>query len=277
MLSRSSLTVIFSFLTLSLFSQDISGVWVGNYEKVIFMNHPEKLVVEIYVYNDSLITGASHLYYKDDSYEHYKIKGVYNKSSSTVYFYEDSTIDVKLGFFETNCLGNYTMKLKVTDVALSLKGRWSDNSTQLFGCPTTGVWLQKDIPPDQKKTTLKPKDKNLERSSDIQSLIEISEFEKDSIEVSIFDNGIIDNDSISLYLNDSILLTRQLITNKPISLFISLDKKIPLNKLKLAAENLGTIPPCTAFMIVKTRKKRYEVNLSSDFSSNGIVEFFMKE
>jgi hypothetical protein len=262
---------------LSLFSQDISGVWVGNYEKVIFMNHPEKLVVEISVYNDSLITGASHLYYKDDSYEHYKIKGVYNRSNSTVYFYEDSTIDVRLGFMETNCLGNYTMKLKITDVALSLKGRWSDNSTRLFGCPSTGVWLQKDIPPDQNQITFMPHDKNLERSSDIQSLIEISEFEKDSIEISIFDNGVIDNDSISLYLNDSLLINRNLITNKPISLFISLDKNIPLNKLKLAAENLGTIPPCTAFMIVKTRKKRYEVNLSSDFSSNGVVEFFMKE
>src|SRR5689334_1999457 len=122
MLLRVFLIILASLFNLSLFAQDISGVWVGNYERVIFMNQPEKLVVEIYVYNDSLITGASHLYYKDDSYEHYKIRGVYNKSSKSVYFYEDSTIDVKLGLFETNCLGNYTMKLRATDIALHLKG-----------------------------------------------------------------------------------------------------------------------------------------------------------
>jgi hypothetical protein len=277
MLSRSPLIVLLSFLNLSLFSQDISGVWVGNYERTLFMEQPDKLVVEIFVYNDSLITGISHLYYADNEYQHYKIYGVYDKKKSTVYFSEDSIIDMKIGLMETNCMGNYYMKLTANASSLTLKGRWSDNNPRLFGCPTTGVWLQKDIPPDQKQATFKPRDKNLERSSDIQHLIEISEFEKDSIEISIFDNGVIDNDSISLYLNDSLLITKQLITNKPISLFISLDKKIPLNKLKLSAENLGTIPPCTAFMIVKTKKKRFEVNLSSDFRSNGVVEFFMKE
>lgn len=241
------------------------------------MEQPDKLVVEIYVYNDSLITGISHLYYGNNEYEHYKIYGVYDKTRSTVYFSEDSTISVKLGFMETNCMGNYFMKLKVSDAALTLKGRWSDNSPRLFGCPTTGVWLQKDIKPEEKQSTFKLQDKNLERSSDIQSLIEIGKNETDSIEISIFDNGIVDNDSISLYLNDSLLIRKQMISNKPLSLFISFDKKAPLSKLKLAAENLGTIPPCTAFMLIKTKRKKYEVNLSSDFSSNGVVEFFLKE
>jgi hypothetical protein len=274
---RSLIIALLSFFNLSLSAQDISGVWVGNYERSIFMDQPDKLVVEIYVYNDSLITGISHLYYGDDEYEHYKIYGVYDKSRSTVYFSEDSTIAVKLGFMITNCMGNYFMKLKVTDTMLTLKGRWSDNNPRLFGCPTTGVWLQKELTPDKKQSTLKTQDKTLERSSDIQSLIEISENETDSIEISIFDNGVVDNDSISLYLNDSLLIQKQLITNKPISVFISLDKKIPLNKILLAAENLGSIPPCTAYMIIRTKKKRYEVNLSSSFSSNAVVEFFLKE
>ena len=277
MLSRFSLVTLFFFLNLVVSAQDISGIWVGNYKPTLFAATPEKLVVEIFVYNDSLITGASHLYYKNDQYEHYKIYGVFKKKESIIHFSEDSTIAVKLGPMDQNCLGNYTMKLTSTGNLLELKGRWEDNSTALFRCPSTGVWLEKTIDEDIKQTNSQPADKNLERRSDIQSLVEISNAEKDSILIELYDNGIIDNDSASIYLDDSLLLHKQFVSNKPISLYISLDKQKPLSKLKLAAENLGSIPPCTVLMIIKTKKKRYEVNLSSNFSSNGVVEFFLKE
>ena len=277
MLSRLSLINLFFFLNLLISAQDISGVWVGNYKPTLFAATPEKLVVEIFVYNDSLITGASHLYYKNDQYEHYKIYGVFNKTESTIFFSEDSTIAVKLGPMDENCLGNYTMKLTSTGNMLEMRGRWEDNSTALFHCPSTGVWLEKKVDEDIKQTNSQTADKNLERRSDIQSLVEISNAEKDSILIELYDNGIIDNDSASIYLDDSLLLHKQFVSNKPISLYISLDKQRPLSKLKLAAENLGSIPPCTVLMIIKTKKKRYEVNVSSNFDSNGVVEFFLKE
>jgi hypothetical protein len=277
MLSRSSLVNVFFFLSLLTSAQDISGVWVGNYRPTLFSTTPEKLVVEIFVYNDSLIAGASHLYYKHDQYEHYKIYGRFKKKESIIYFSEDSTIAVKLEFMEAHCLGNYTMKLTSTGNVLEMRGRWEDNSTGLFQCFSTGVWLEKEVKEDIKQSISKPVDKNLERKSDIQSLVEISNAEKDSILVELYDNAIIDNDSASLYLDDSLLLHKQFVSNKPISLYISLDKQRPLSKLKLAAESLGTIPPCTALMIITTKKKRYEVNVSSNFNSNGVVEFFLKE
>jgi len=277
MLSRCSLVTLFFFLNLPVSAQDISGVWVGNYKPSLFTTTPEKLVVEIFLYNDSLITGASHLYYKHDQFEHYKIYGRFRKKDSIIYFSEDSTIAVKLGFMEENCLGNYTMKLTSTGKLLEMKGRWVDNSFALFHCPSTGVWLEKKFDEDIKQTNSQPTDKNLERKSDIQSLVEISNTEKDSILIELYDNGVIDNDSASVYLDDSLLLHKQFVSNKPISLYISLDKQRPLSKLKLAAENLGSIPPCTVLMIIKTKKKRYEVNLSSNFSSNAVVEFFLKE
>jgi hypothetical protein len=277
MLSRFSLVNIYLFLNLLSSAQDISGVWVGNYKPALFATTPEKLVVEIYIYNDSLITGASHLYYKHGQYEHYKIYGRFRKKESTIYFSEDSTIAVKLGFMDENCLGNYTMNLTSTGNLLEMKGSWEDNSTALFHCPSTGVWLEKKVDEDIKQTNSQPADRNLERRSDIQSLVEISHAEKDSILIELYDNGIIDNDSASIYLDDSLLLYKQFVSNKPISLYISLDKQKPLSNLKLAAESLGSIPPCTVLMIIKTKKKRYEVNLSSNLNSNGVVEFFLKE
>jgi hypothetical protein len=274
---RSFLVTLFFLISSFLSAQDISGLWVGNYKKVFLVANPERLVVEIFVYNDSLITGASHLYYKNNQYEHYKINGFVKKNDSVIYFSEDSTIAVKLGFMAANCLGNYTMKLTSKDSLLKLYGRWEDNSSHLFHCASTDVWLQKRIVPGLKQTISKKQDKNLERKSDIQSLIEISDIEKDSIEISLYDNGIVDNDSASLYLNDSLLLYNQLVSAKPLLLYISLDKQKPLSKLKLIAEHMGSIPPCTVLMFIKTKKKRYEVNLSSNFNSNAVVEFFLKE
>jgi hypothetical protein len=274
---RSFFVTVFSIIQLFLPAQDISGVWVGNYKPSFFTATPEKLVVEIAVYNDSLITGASHLYYKHQQYEHYKIYGVYKKNESTIYFSEDSTIAVKLGPMDENCLGNYKLKLTSTGNLLEMKGRWEDNSVSLFQCPPSGVWLEKKIDKNIKQTDAAPKDNRLERRSDIQSLVEISDVEKDSILIELYDNGIVDNDSASIYLDDSLLLFKQFVSGKPISLYISLDKQRPMSKLKLIAENLGSIPPCTVLMLIITKKKRYEVNLSSNFSSNAVVEFFIKE
>jgi len=275
--SRSFFVTLFSILQLFLSAQDISGVWVGNYKPSFFTATPEKLVVEISIYNDSLITGASHLYYKHQQYEHYKIYGVYKKQESIIYFSEDSTIAVKLGPMDENCPGRYTMKLTSTGNLLEMTGKWEDNSVSIFQCPPSGVWLEKKSNEKIKQTNSTPKDKRLERISDIQSLVEISSIEKDSILIELYDNGIVDNDSASIYLDDSLLLYKQFVSGKPVSLYVSLDKQRPISKLKLVAENLGSIPPCTVLMIISIKKKRYEVNLSSNFNSNAVVEFFLKE
>ena len=275
--SRSFFVTLFSIIQLFLSAQDISGVWVGNYKPSFFSATPDKLIVEISIYNDSLITGASHLYYKHQQYEHYKIFGVYKKKESLIYFSEDSTIAVKLGPMDDNCLGNYTMKLTSTDNLLQMTGRWQDNSIGMFPCPPSGVWLEKKADEKIKQTNEASKDKRLERRSDIQSLVEISSIEKDSILIELYDNGIVDNDSASIYLDDSLLLYKQFVSGKPVLFYVSLDKQTSISKLKLVAENLGSIPPCTVLMLIITKKKRYEVNLSSNFNSNAVVEFFLKE
>src|SRR4051794_16356419 len=83
------------------FSQDISGTWVRNYGASFGTTKPQKLVVEIYLHNDSVITGASHLYYHNNKYEHYRIRGIYHQKDSSFIFKEDSTLAVKLRLLST--------------------------------------------------------------------------------------------------------------------------------------------------------------------------------
>jgi hypothetical protein len=287
--------VLAYFYSNPLQGQDLSGVWIGNYSKHIMMTHPEKLVVELYLHDDSLISGASHLYYRNNNYEHYTLVGSYNRKDSIAHFREDSTLGVQLGFMGSNCLGNYTTKFQVTDTSMLLLGKWSDNSTAVLGCPTVKVRLERPLPqkklpvaakviskekePVAEKAVVKDKvkDKNLERASEIQSLIEISAAEKDSIKIELYDNKEIDGDVISLYLNEDALLHKYILSATPLVLYVSLNNGAVVDKIKMAAESMGSDPPCTAMMLITTRTgKKYQVNLSSNYNKNGIVEFFLK-
>jgi hypothetical protein len=276
-------------------AQDLSGVWVGNYSKHIMMSTPEKLVVELFLHDDSLITGASHLYYRNNMYEHYTLVGKYSKKDSIARFREDSTLGVRLGFMGSNCLGNYTTKFTITDTSMLLMGKWSDNDASFPRCPTVKVHLEQPLP--QKKLPVTPEvknkvkepvidkvvvtekvdDKNLERASEIQSLIEIPIVEKDSIKIELYDNKEIDGDVISLYLNDEVLLHKQPLTASPLVLYVSLKNDAMVDKIKMAAESMGSDPPCTAMMQITTSTgKKYKVDLSSTYNKNGIVELFLK-
>ena len=116
------------------------------------------------------------------------------------------------------------------------------------------------------------------RQTDVQSLIEIAPADKDSIKVEVYDNGEIDGDSVSVYEEQVVRINKKMIGLKPLTFYVSLNKNVnPILHLRLVAENMGTIPPCTALMIVTTRSKRYEVHLSSNFNKNATVELFLKE
>lgn len=116
------------------------------------------------------------------------------------------------------------------------------------------------------------------RETDVQSLIEITALEKDSIRVDVYDNGDVDGDTVSVYEENMVRINRKMISTQPITFYVGMNKSTnPIAHLRLVAESLGSIPPCTALMIVTTKTKRYEVRLSSNFNKNATVEFFLKE
>ena len=107
----------------------------------------------------------------------------------------------------------------------------------------------------------------------------IKEFtvDHDSISVTLYDNGDIDGDSITLIYNDKILTTHQRLTDKPLTYWIKIAPGNQRNELQMYAENLGSIPPNTALMIIYDGNKRYEVNIKSTEKTNGSVSFKLRE
>jgi hypothetical protein len=94
--------------------------------------------------------------------------------------------------------------------------------------------------------------------------------------VDIYDNGQIDGDTVSIFLNEKLLVPPKMLTANPISLSINLSEEEDTYDLIMFAESLGTIPPNTAFMIITTSTSRYEVNISSTEQTSGAIRFKVK-
>lgn len=101
--------------------------------------------------------------------------------------------------------------------------------------------------------------------------------ESDSVRVSFYDNGDIDGDSISVFLNNKPVLTKQALTSRALNVYLELDSTKDVNELSMFAENLGLYPPNTALMVVSDGINRYEVYLSSSLTQNSSVRLRRKK
>ncbi len=108
------------------------------------------------------------------------------------------------------------------------------------------------------------------------SILKTISVEHSNIKVDLYDNGEIDGDSISLFYNGKLLLSHKRLSDKPLSLNITVDDDKPLNELVMYAENLGSIPPNTALMVVMDGNSRYEVRITSDLQKSGTIRFIRK-
>ena len=111
------------------------------------------------------------------------------------------------------------------------------------------------------------------RASDVIKTIEISNA---TFKVDLYDNGDIDGDSVSLFYNGKLVLSRKRLTDRPISLTLEVNNGKAINELTMYAENLGVIPPNTALMVVMDGEKRYEVRIASDLKKSGSIRFTHK-
>jgi hypothetical protein len=95
----------------------------------------------------------------------------------------------------------------------------------------------------------------------------------DSIELRFYDNAEIDGDSISLFLNDKLIFSHIRLTGNAYSIKIPVSEMKESNELIMVAENLGTIPPNTSYMVAIVNNQRYDAYLASTEGSSAMVRF----
>jgi hypothetical protein len=93
------------------------------------------------------------------------------------------------------------------------------------------------------------------------------------IEISFYDNGEIDGDTISVYNNNRLIASKKGLSAKPVVIKVELTDDNPEQDVVMVAENLGRIPPNTALMIVMAGDERFTVYLNSSEQKNAMVRF----
>lgn len=107
-----------------------------------------------------------------------------------------------------------------------------------------------------------------ERNKD---LINVLEVDNDVLRLEMFDNGQIDGDSISLFLNNRLLLDKSMLDISGLKLTIRIDTSLPYDELAMFAHNLGNFPPNSALLVLYDGKKRHEIFLNSTLNSTAII------
>ncbi len=113
-------------------------------------------------------------------------------------------------------------------------------------------------------------------SSRTKNILKRVEVTQATFKVDLYDDGDIDGDIVSVYYNGKPILSNKKLTDKPLSLTLTLDADKKENELLIYAENEGSIPPNTALMIVTEGNTRTEVRITSDQKKNGVVLFLKK-
>lgn len=105
------------------------------------------------------------------------------------------------------------------------------------------------------------------RKDSVQSIIEVN---ATRAQIELFDNGIVDDDTVSLFLNGKILVDQKRLAATALQLQVALD---PLNEnvFTLFAHNMGAVPPNSAMLIINIDDHRYRLNLSSTLDKNGVL------
>jgi len=258
-------------------AQDLTGQWTGTSNNSLSDNK-QKIVLNIAT-DDSVFAGVLHAYFPETRlFRNFIIRGQFHHKDSTVSIREDnrddSVNDSSPDDQPENDNSPYILYYKRVGHREVLEGHGAF-AIHLEKKATPFIPLP---PVTRKKDSAKSKELIAMDARQTPLIMAIPvPFRLDSVKIELFDNGEIDGDSVSLFLNDQLILSHLYLKAESKVVWLPLDKTLPVNKLVLFAENLGSIPPNTAVMQVTVKGKRYTIFLSTDYKHNAMVEFILQE
>jgi hypothetical protein len=331
--------LVLFLLPLQLFSQDLSGIWVGTIA-TSGVQMPFELAINQDMTGYSMITflfkGAEKtavkkitLVRKDSTFTISDDKLIYNnfatRSRSIKTFCELSvkmvdTIMVLSGPFHTRTrdlragdedlsTGTITLQKQNKQAQTRLISKLDSlklSNTLVFSNPTTTtqenpvVAVSEKGPPAVAENPVKdltavkvpeqagfekgknePPQKIIAPAAEIAlrktEVIRTIDFKSDSLTLVLYDNGIVDGDTVSVVLNDEVIIPKQGLTEQAYRKVI----KIPPGsgdslQLVIYAENLGSIPPNSGLLIIEDGSQRYEVGFEGDMKKSSAVKLIRK-
>lgn len=289
------------------FAQNVVGYWYGTASVTNGGSANNYLVELILKQNGGAVDGIVNYYFKN-TFRSFKTSGSFNTNSR-----ELSLFNIPVTYFgstaqmEVDCPMDLVAQLRVAKAGSNLAGSFVSKGAYKHTCPSINfnIKLNKDADNQDSILTALRQFKETyqvwspsaadtlvaatviqrpitnyvvanqykERQKEVAQVIEV---ESDSLSIDFYDNGEIDGDSISIFYNDKLLASSQKLSARSIHLKVAVDSTKDYNEVTMFADNLGSIPPNTALMLVSDGRKRYEVRLSSSLQKSGTVRIKRK-
>jgi len=291
------------FISYKTVAQSVSGKWYGIGHVEIESSTNSYLCELIITQRGSTVTGYFNYFFRDGYFSN-KLSGTYNASTRTLrlkplpilYF---RTVNAATGV-DAVMTGGFILKVAKTESTLT--GSFESDAAHAYTSPAITVKfrkLTKDEPELKERIVRKELEfeeeepapvkqqpvqvietpqqviaktaekKVMMRAKDLTRILDVSE---DSVRIDLYDNGEFDQDSISVFYNNKLVQYKQLLkTREPVSFKVHVDSVDTNNDLVMFAENLGSIPPNSAIMIITDKGHRYEIPLTSTYQKNGAV------
>lgn len=216
-------------------------------------------------------------YHFSDSLNYVKenFEGSYKKDSNSISIQENGIVTFRIKEDCVPCVKKYTLTYhKGTGPEEQIRGTWTGKATDgKTTCDPGSIILIR-----HEKSAFKPELKLppslTKRKAELVKEIRV---DTGNIKIDFYDNGQIDGDTISVYVNNMPAVTNKHLSAKPVSINIKIDLKRAEQEVIMVGENLGTIPPNTALMIVNAGTKRYQLYLTSDEKKNAMVRFIYED
>jgi hypothetical protein len=257
---------------------DLNGIWKGELTQDPGGCYPRYSVEFHFQMHDNNITGKVYDYYDTTKYVKLNFTGQYDPLTKKIILTETRVLQFSIPPDCVPCIKTYELTYSMDGQDEVLSGQWKGHIlSRQKNCPPGKILLKKvnkadfllDIDQSDSLAQIQETLRLQRRAIDIVKTFPVS---VPQIKIELYDNAEIDNDTITVFVNDKLLLYRQMLTDKPLVLNFT---AIPGREYELVmyADNLGLIPPNTALMVVTAGNSKYEVFLSSSEQKSAAVRF----
>jgi hypothetical protein len=263
-------------------SEDLNGIWKGTLSQEPGGCYPQYFIELQISFSDNQITGKIYDYYDTSRFIKLSFSGRYNPETHRMLLIENKIIQYSIPADCVPCIKTYDLVYSKKGDEETLEGEWKGHIIERQKtCPPGKILLKKasksdfsaDIPQPAALAEIQEKIHVQSRATNLVKTVMVSVSE---IKIDLYDNAEIDNDTISVFINGKLLLYRQMLTDKPLTIHFN---AIPDTEYELVmyADNLGLIPPNTALMVVTAGSKKFEVFLSSSEEKSAAARFIYKK
>lgn len=258
---KPALSLLFSLLLISLGSpaQELNGVWKGTLTQLpggCFPVYNVELQVSI---SQNHVSGVCYHYSDFSNYVKKDYDGVYDAATRTINIQEHHVLTFHIPQDCTPCIRYFRLTYSRQDSVEALSGEWGGvvmNGT--LACTPGNITLHRIV------------------ESEFSHIREIR-VDTGLLKLDFYDNAEIDGDSISVTVNNATIVSHQMLSARPITVFVKVSADQPEQEVTMIGENLGSIPPNTALLIVTAGDKRYQLFLASNGKKNAQVRFIYQQ